>query len=986
MNCPKCQTEVPDKFKFCPECGSSLSAVSEQSGVEGDVSIGNLKTVLQGMPDDGSDSSGREHINSLGDMPTMVGGGSRPDAGLHHEPLNHRYELHDEIGRGGFAVVYKATDRKLRRTVAIKKLLKDSDEVEYQTLERFKREARVIAGLNHRNVVGVYDVGEDDDGIYLVMEYISGGSLRELLKEKDKLELPEALMLMRGMVQGLSHAHRNNLVHRDIKPANILLQKDEQGELTPKIVDFGLAQAGRDSELSMSGYGMGTPWYMPPEQRRDAKNVNHTADIYALGKVLYEMVTGEIPDQLDPAVIPPPPLLSQIIFKCTKPKPADRYFSVDELLQSLEQIEAPKSRKIISRKSSIGNENQCPACGQDNPDDVKFCEGCGGGLFRNCPECDRENSVNKQFCGGCGTDVEGFAASQEILQRMEAYTAEKKWSRVVKEYGLFDQDIRLPGKKGAELRMKLEKVCKNAQELQAKREELKKRIEQSVSKEDHLEEALGLIHQYQEIDPANDAVNNLPKMIEGQIDERDYQRALEKVRGAKDDADITEAMDLCNGYLKVHPDGKYVAEVKYLVEGELLEQLANFEYARLRTFIDGRRKALGRVSGLETMAHEYAPLVKRCETFLLLYPGNKNAAAIQQDLESLKETLVEIRGEIAYQLLLQNTQPKIERKRYYVIESAYRDYQAHHKTRETEVRQMLEETLPALKAVNAVEIRRKKRKRAVEIGISVIFIAVVFFAFFAVDRYRLNQDIEAFNATIEARKTVTADLGNGITMAFMPIAAGSFQMGSDNGDSDEKPVHRVMFTKPFWMAKTEVTQAQYEQIMGENPSYFKRSDLPVECVSWNDAMEFCRKLTEHEQQAGRLPAGYEYSLPTEAQWEYACRAVTTGDYAGNLDALAWYSSNSGSKTHPVGTKKGNAWGLYDMHGNVWEWCLDDWHGSYNGAPADGTRWGDGSGSYRVKRGGSWNDGASDCRSANRHYYSPEIAYGNLGFRPLVLQR
>ena len=121
--------------------------------------------------------------------------------------------------------------------------------------------------------------------------------------------------------------------------------------------------------------------------------------------------------------------------------------------------------------------------------------------------------------------------------------------------------------------------------------------------------------------------------------------------------------------------------------------------------------------------------------------------------------------------------------------------------------------------------------------------------------------------------------------------------------------------------------------MGSNPSRFKGSNLPVEQVSWNDAMVFCRKFTERERAAGRLPKGYVYTLPTEAQWEYARRAGTTGAYAGDLNAMGWHSGNAGKKTHSASQKQPNAWGLYDMHGNVWEWC-SDWYGDYpsgNGA-------------------------------------------------------
>jgi formylglycine-generating enzyme required for sulfatase activity len=241
-------------------------------------------------------------------------------------------------------------------------------------------------------------------------------------------------------------------------------------------------------------------------------------------------------------------------------------------------------------------------------------------------------------------------------------------------------------------------------------------------------------------------------------------------------------------------------------------------------------------------------------------------------------------------------------------------------------------------------------------------------------------DVQVEPKAGELRKV---DLGNGVSMDFMPIASGSFMMGSENGEDNEKPVHRVTFAQPFWMAKTEVTQAQYQQIMGGIPSHFKGSDLPVKHVSWHDAMSFCKKLTERERQAGRLPEGYEYTLPTEAQWEYACRAGTTGDNAGDLDAMAWYSSNSGDKPHPVAAKRANEWGLFDMHGNVWEWCVDDWHDSYDGAPSDDSRRGDGSGSYRVVRGGSCYDDASICRAAFRSGDGPDGRFGIQGFRPAL---
>ncbi len=199
-------------------------------------------------------------------------------------------------------------------------------------------------------------------------------------------------------------------------------------------------------------------------------------------------------------------------------------------------------------------------------------------------------------------------------------------------------------------------------------------------------------------------------------------------------------------------------------------------------------------------------------------------------------------------------------------------------------------------------------------------------------------------------------LPGNVTLDLVWIAPGVFNIGSPDSEEgrggDEGPLTSVTLTKGFWLAKYDVTQGQYEALMGANPSHFKSagSDAPVEEVSWDDAMAFCQKLTKQERATGNLPAGYAYTLPTEAQWEYACRADTTGPYyAGDLNAIAWYNENTGNTTHPVGQKQPNAWGLYDMLGNVWDWCAD-WYGAYPGGTVTDPA-GPSSGSFRVSRGG-----------------------------------
>ncbi len=219
-------------------------------------------------------------------------------------------------------------------------------------------------------------------------------------------------------------------------------------------------------------------------------------------------------------------------------------------------------------------------------------------------------------------------------------------------------------------------------------------------------------------------------------------------------------------------------------------------------------------------------------------------------------------------------------------------------------------------------------------------------------------------------------------MEFLLVPAGEFVMGSpsdEQGRSDyESPTHKVTIKTPFYMGKSPVTQKQWKQIMETDPSHFKGEDLPVEMVSWQEVREFVKRLNAAESTD-------KYRLPSEAEWEYACRAGTQtgyffGDDESQLNEYAWYAENSGGKTHPIGRNKPNLWGLYDMHGNVWEWVQDKWHENYNGSPPDGSSWEDGDVSFRVSRGGSWYCNASSCRSANRFRRDPESRFSNLGFR------
>lgn len=219
-----------------------------------------------------------------------------------------------------------------------------------------------------------------------------------------------------------------------------------------------------------------------------------------------------------------------------------------------------------------------------------------------------------------------------------------------------------------------------------------------------------------------------------------------------------------------------------------------------------------------------------------------------------------------------------------------------------------------------------------------------------------------------------SNVGVGVEQdGFVQIPAGEFMMGAENGNVDERPVHKVRISGGLEMSKYEVTQKQWQELMGNNPSAFKGADLPVQKVTWDDAQSFIKKMNHNDD-------SYVYRLPREAEWEYACRAGAEREFPSDIDSLAWFYGNSGGRPQPVGTKRPNAWGLYDLPGNVWEWCQDWYSETYYGKSPLLDPKGPNSGSRRVVRRGSFLQNARECRCALRTGITHDYISGDLGFR------
>jgi len=265
--------------------------------------------------------------------------------------LGERYELIEKIGSGGMAIVYKAKCHLLKRHVAVKILRPELVEDE-SFVARFKRESLAAASLSHPNIVNIYDVGEENGVYYIVMEYVNGKTLKEYIREKERLEWEEAVRIAAQICSALKHAHKNGIVHRDIKPQNILISEDG----TVKVADFGIARAVSSATVTIAGANvMGSVHYFSPEQARGGY-VDEKSDIYSLGIVLYEMVTGNVPFEGDTAISvalkhiqervkPPwelnpsiPKSLNDVIEKATEKDQAGRYQTAGEMLRDLQRV------------------------------------------------------------------------------------------------------------------------------------------------------------------------------------------------------------------------------------------------------------------------------------------------------------------------------------------------------------------------------------------------------------------------------------------------------------------------------------------------------------------------------------------------------------------------------------------------------------------------------------------------------------------------
>ena len=848
-----------------------------------------------------------------------------------------RYTLRALLGHGGMSAVYEAVQAPLDRVVALKVLKRTGA----RRRALFEREAAIVSRLRHPNNVTLYDYGFDRDGeAFLVMERLSGHSLAIELSMHGALSAERAIGYAMEVCAALAEAHASGVVHRDLKPGNLMLDT-VGGVERVKVIDYGVALESRalvDHEETEQELMFGTPLYSSPEQVM-GHALDGRSDLYALGVVLFEMLTGQVPFEGDMVMVlidhvrTPAPRLDAIVDGL----PPTLVDLVARLLAK--DPDARPSDAESTRLELMAIARMLKGTGQSTPSD-------GDAVVRAA----RQRLDALRAAGAAPQTVEGALDALIRARRAERIGRHLEPGVAIGGRYVLEQQL---GRGG------FATVWAAQDELEGRRVALKLlhgQWSRDRTRRERFFRGARLMQQLEH--PAVVDVLEPEGHDEGwhyyvleYVDGSDLARAVLDKRLAGTDGvmalgPVAEALAEAHGRAIVHRD---VKPHNILVDREGRCRITDFDLVMAADTTGGTRTgALG--------------------TFLYAAPellASAKDAGPAADQYGLAMTVMFVLsgGELP---------PWVVRRPEAVV-------------RELPCGNGLKRVLLRAIAFNASErfddIRRFHQAMAEAIASDARHVEA--------RRARASVRVAQPGAAVAAVET---------RPGLVRVPAGDFMMGAGDDLAGatpfEKPRHAVQISTPYLMAATPVTRAQFAAVMGEGaPGDPQQAPLPVRAVSWFDAVAYCNALSTREGLAPayridgssvdwRVEAG-GYRLPTEAEWEWACRGGTesrywSGDDEADLDRVAWYAGNSFGEPRAVGLKPANAYGLHDMHGNVFEWCFDRLGRYPAGMVVDPQ--GPAEGKDRVIRGGSaWND-AGFARTTYRIWRTPTARFPSLGFR------
>ena len=855
------------------------------------------------------------------------------------------------IGHGGFGIVYRAGHNELDLTVAIKEYLpvelavregatvqprSGTDRKDFEDgLRRFRDEAQALIDFDsHPSIVSCRDFYRANGTAYLVMAYEEGQSLAELLASREVEGRPftesDLLAVMTPVLEGLERVHAAGVLHRDIKPSNILIRRSNG---RPVLIDFGAAkQAAAKYSKSQAPY---TEGYAAPEQVADTGKLGPWTDMYGVGAVMWRIVAGG-----NRPWEPPHPvrveLRSHAVIDGTEdPMPPARDLGrgrfTPHLLEAIDRClrlrgtERIQGSRELLEALRVGSDQSASAVsvGASEPS-TKRAVAVGIGEKSGSEPTVPERRNARRWVGLMTL----ASVAVGLCLALAAWWSQGSGEAVGGQgpEGVMDAlggDATATTDRGEGIDSEASPSQQHENReppLDANREaQTPDPTENDSSRKEDPPEA--------EVEGGNDDRPEVsPERPQGGV-EQPWVRDWEALEGGIEDPGFAAAAQAyIDQYRKVPEARVWVARA----EG-LMAKLRELE-AVDRTRREPSRRPENREPPLDANKEAQTP-----------EPTENDTSRKEDPSEAEVEGGNDDRPEVSP-----------ERPQVGVEQPWVRDWEA--------LEGGIED--PGFAAAAQTYITRYQDEPEAAVWVA--------------RAEGLMAKLRELEASGRTRREVGESWTNSLGMEFMWIPPGGFLMGSpedEEGRRVDELQHQVRISEGYWMKKYEVTQGEWESVMGANPSRFSDCGprCPVEQVSWFDAEEFIQRLNGRE--SGNE---YRYRLPTEAEWEYAARAGTTGARYGELGEIAWYDENSGERTHPVGQKQANAWDLHDMLGNVWEWT-GDWYGRYpSGSVTDPQ--GPSTGSYRADRGGGWNYYATSVRSAYRNQYSPGSPSRYIGFR------
>ena len=920
-----------------------------------------------------------------------VGGAAAPPVQKSPEPplavpsSFREYRLLQKLGEGGMAAVYKALHTKLNKLVAIK-LLSPSFAHHPERVARFQREMQAVGKLDHPHIVRAMDAGQVEDRHFLVMEYVDGPNLSEVVGHTGPLRIADACEIIRQAALGLRCADEHGLVHRDIKPSNLMLTADGQ----VKVLDFGLAmfeaERFQSDETTTLGQPIGTAKYMAPEQVSNAHSVDIRADIYSLGCTFYELLTGQTPF----AGRRYKNSFATMAAHVSDPVPPVRSMRADVP----EELAAVLERMLIKDR------------------DLRL------------PTLGRLIAAIEPFCAG--SDLAGlFELARKSPQTKPDLVAPPTTSRMQTPPALpIPTGQPSPGprpvaSKGPSASPQSENNMANASSKPAK------------------QPAFDPYHRWLGIPPKDQPPNHY-RLLGTDLFESDLEVIRDAVQQRMahvktyelgSDRDISQRILNELGAAKavlLDPARKaaYDARLRQQLQAKAPQPTPHPSSAPSRRPSAPQQKPPSlSAPKLPAAARWKSPPARRiaigaagaaalCFAAVIFYVATNNGTVKIELSDPTAKVQVSVDGnQIDIAGLKDPLRLAVGPHNLEVTSGDFQTFTSEFTVRrghEEVVRVTLE---PKAKLDNSAlaKVRPKPAPPTAKVSEPAPVPPTtppppVPFAETRLAIAPFDEQLAKWHQQGWAKHLgVPVEVTNSIGMKLVLIPPGEFDMGSTQEEVErllneaaeqslhpgyvgriptEAPKHHVAISKPFYLGVYQATQAEYQAVMGDNTSAFSSTGkfkdrvtgqntdhFPAEFFAWPDAKRFCDTLSSRPQEKD---ANRVYRLPTEAQWEYACRAGTvTRFYFGNdetsLNEYGWCKFGSNNTTHAVGEKKPNAWGLYDMYGNVWEWCADWYAEDYYSKSPKTDPTGPETGSSRVMRGGNWSNYPSCCRSAYRHF-------------------